>query len=773
MNDLFDPPPADPADTLPLADYAQRAYLEYALSVVKGRALPDVCDGNKPVQRRILYSMFRMGLAFSGAGGAKPVKSARVVGDVLGRYHPHGDTAAYDALVRMAQDFSQRYPLVDGQGNFGSRDGDGAAAMRYTEARLAPIARLMLDEIDEGTVDFQPNYDGSTEEPKQLPARLPFVLLNGASGIAVGLATEIPSHNLREVAAATVALLKNERLSDDELSALLPAPDFPGGGQIISAAADIRDAYRSGRGSLKVRARWVIEDLARGQWQLVVNELPPGTSAQKVLEEIEELTNPKVKAGKKALSQEQLQLRAAVLAVLDAVRDESNKEAKVRLVFEPKSRTVEQAELIHTLLAHTSLESSTPVNLTMVGRDGRPTPKSLRTMLSEWIDFRLATVQRRTQHRLAKVLDRIHVLEGRQLVLLNIDEVIRIIRNADEPKSALIERFGLSDRQAEDILEIRLRQLARLEAIRIEQELKEQREQQGRLEDILASPAALKRTVVREIEADAKAHGDERRTLVQEEKKVLAELKVVDEPVTVVVSSKGWVRALKGHEIDAAGLAFKPGDALYGSFACRSVDTLLVFGTAAKGSGRVYSVAVSLLPGGRGDGVPITTLVDLEPGTQVAHGWAGAAATKLLLANSAGFGLLAEAGDMLGRNRGGKAFLTLDDGCQLLPPVAVAAAHDQVACLAQDGRLLVFPLDELKRQSNGGKGLTLMDVDAKTPLVSAATFADRLVVAGTGRGAKSRQEELKGAALAQHAGRRARKGRKLEGFVKALRVFAA
>ncbi len=772
MTDLFTPPPADPAETLPLADYAQQAYLEYALSVVKGRALPDVCDGNKPVQRRILYSMFRMGLAYSGAGGAKPVKSARVVGDVLGRYHPHGDTAAYDALVRMAQGFSQRYPLVDGQGNFGSRDGDGAAAMRYTEARLAPIARLMLDEIDEGTVDFQPNYDGSTEEPRQLPARLPFVLLNGASGIAVGLATEIPSHNLREVAAATVALLKNDKLSDDELFALLPAPDFPGGGQIISPAADIRDAYRSGRGSLKVRARWVIEDLARGQWQLVVNELPPGTSTQKVLEEIEELTNPKVKAGKKALSQEQVQLKAAVLSVLDTVRDESNRDAPVRLVFEPKSRTVEQAELIHTLLAHTSLESSTPVNLTMVGRDGRPTPKSLRQMLAEWIDFRQATVQRRTQHRLDKVQDRIHVLEGRQLVLLNIDEVIRIIRNADEPKAALIERFQLSDRQAEDILEIRLRQLARLEAIRIEQELREQREQQGKLEEILGSPAALKRTVVREIEADAKAHGDARRTLVQEEKKVLAELKVVDEPVTVVVSAKGWVRALKGHEIDAATLAFKPGDALYGTYACRSVATLLVFGTAAKGSGRVYSVAASLLPGGRGDGVPITTLIDLDPGTQVAHCWAGAAATKLLLANSGGFGLLAQAGDMLGRNRGGKAFLTLDDGCRLLLPVAVVAAHTQVACLAQDGRLLVFPLAELKLQANGGKGLTLMDVDAKTPLIAVATFTDRLLVVGTGRGAKPRQEEIKGAALAQHAGRRARKGRKVDAFVKVLQIFA-
>src|SRR5687768_16794279 len=319
---------------LTLADYAQTAYLEYALSVVKGRALPDVSDGQKPVQRRILYSMSRMGLGFGGANGtvgAKPVKCARVVGDVLGRFHPHSDQAVYDALVRMAQDFSQRYPLIDGQGNFGSRDGDGAAAMRYTEARLAPISRLLLDEIDEGTVDFIPNYDGSTQEPKQLPARLPFVLLNGASGIAVGLATEVPSHNLREVAAAAVALIRDAKLSDEELAALIPGPDYPGGGQIISSFDDIRAAYISGRGSLKVRARWKIEDLARGQWQLVVTELPPGTSVQKVLEEIEELTNPKVKAGKKAVTAEQTQLKTTVLSVLDAVRDESSKDATVRM----------------------------------------------------------------------------------------------------------------------------------------------------------------------------------------------------------------------------------------------------------------------------------------------------------------------------------------------------------------------------------------------------------------------------------------------------------
>jgi topoisomerase-4 subunit A len=576
MNDQptldLSPPGSD--DSLNLATYAQRAYLEYALSVVKGRALPDVCDGQKPVQRRILYSMSRMGLGFGGPNGntgAKPVKCARVVGDVLGRFHPHGDQAAYDALVRMAQDFSQRYPLIDGQGNFGSRDGDGAAAMRYTEARLAKITSLLLDEIDEGTVDFQPNYDGSTEEPKQLPARLPFTLLNGASGIAVGLATEIPSHNLREIADACVALIRNPKLSDDELFTLVPGPDYPGGGQIISPAADIADAYRTGRGSLKCRARWKIEDLARGQWQLVVTELPPGVSTQRVLEEIEELTNPKVKAGKKALTQEQNQLKASVLAVLDGVRDESSKDAAVRLVCEPKTSRIEQQELITTLLAHTSLETSSPINLTMIGLDGRPVLKSMRQMLLEWIEFRQGTIIRRSQHRLDKVRDRIHILEGRQIVLLNIDEVIAIIRASDEPKAALIARFHLSDRQAEDILEIRLRQLARLEAIKIEQELSNLREEAGKLEEILGNPSSLRRLMIKEIEADAKTFADARRTLIQAEKKAVLEVRVVDEPVTVVVSQKGWARAQKGWVRDRAGngatagtpeYTFKAGDAL-------------------------------------------------------------------------------------------------------------------------------------------------------------------------------------------------------------------
>ena len=761
----------DSDDTgLDLATYAQRAYLEYALSVVKGRALPDVCDGQKPVQRRILYSMSRMGLGFGGANGAtgaRPVKCARVVGDVLGRFHPHGDQAAYDALVRMAQNFSQRYPLIDGQGNFGSRDGDGAAAMRYTEARLARITSLLLDEIDEGTVDFIPNYDGSTQEPQQLPARLPFTLLNGASGIAVGLATEIPSHNLREIADACVALIKTPKLTDDELFAIVPGPDYPGGGQIISPAIDIAEAYRGGRGSLKVRARWKIEDLARGQWQLVVTELPPGVSSQRVLEEIEELTNPKVRAGKKALSTEQTQLKQTVLSVLDVVRDESSKDAAVRLVFEPKTSRIEQQELITILLAHTSLESSSPINLTMVGLDGRPVQKSMRQMLAEWIEFRQQTIQRRSQHRLGKVLDRVHILEGRQLVLLNIDEVIAIIRRSDEPKVALIARFKLSERQAEDILDIRLRQLARLEAIKIEQELKELRDEQKKLEEILGSPTALRRLMVREIEADAKLFSDPRRTLIQAEKRAVAEVKVVDEPVTVVVSQKGWVRAQKGWVRDRnAGAAaappdyaFKAGDELYGAFECRTVDMLLAFGS----NGRVYSVPVSMLPGARGDGQPVTTLIELEPGTHLTHYFAGAAGAWLLLSGSGGYGFLATVENMVSRLKAGKAFVSLGEGETVCRPSAanvppqVTATH--VACASTGGRILTFEIGELKPMANGGRGLMLIDLEPRDTLAGAAAYSRSVKISGIGRGGKQREETLEIRSLNNARAARGRKGK--------------
>ncbi|RST55234.1 DNA topoisomerase IV subunit A [Variovorax sp. MHTC-1] len=770
-------PDDDGDNALTLADYAQTAYLEYALSVVKGRALPDVSDGQKPVQRRILYSMSRMGLGFGGANGtvgAKPVKSARVVGDVLGRFHPHSDQAAYDALVRMAQDFSQRYPLVDGQGNFGSRDGDGAAAMRYTEARLARITSLLLDEIDEGTVDFIPNYDGSTEEPRLLPARLPFTLLNGASGIAVGLATEIPSHNLREIADACVALIKsNGKLSEEELFALVPGPDYPGGAQIISGPADIAEAYRTGRGSLKVRARWKIEDLARGQWQLVVNELPPGVSTQKVLEEIEELTNPKIRAGKKALTAEQTQLKAAVLSVLDVVRDESSKDAAVRLVFEPKTSRIGQEEFITTLLAQTSLESSSPINLTMVGIDGKPTQKSLRQMLNEWIAFREITVEKRSRHRLGKVQDRIHILEGRQLVLLNIDEVIAIIRAAEDPKAALIARFDLSERQAEDILEIRLRQLARLEAIKIEQELKGLREEQKKLEDILASPAALRRLLVKEIEQDARSFEDPRRTLIQAEKRAVAEVRVVDEPVTVIVSQKGWVRTQKGWASErAAGAAapeysFKSGDALYGAFECRSVDTLLVFGTAKDKTVRVYTVPVASLPGGRGDGQPVTTLIDLDSGTHVAHYFAGPPGAALLLANTGGYGFIASVENMMSRQRGGKAFVDVGEGEQLTRPSLVGGASGaepmpaatHVACASTGGRILTFEILEMKALPKGGRGLMLIDLDAKDTLAGAAAYTRSVKIEGIGRGGKEREETLEIRTLNNARASRARKGK--------------
>ncbi|MSQ74252.1 MAG: DNA topoisomerase IV subunit A [Rhodoferax sp.] len=764
--DFSAPPPPESPEAPGLGSYAQRAYLEYALSVVKGRALPDVCDGQKPVQRRILYAMSRMGLSFGGANGntgAKPVKSARVVGDVLGRFHPHGDQAAYDALVRMAQDFSQRYPLIDGQGNFGSRDGDGAAAMRYTESRLAKITSLLQDEIDEGTVDFVPNYDGSTVEPRQLPARLPFALLNGASGIAVGLATEIPSHNLREVADACVALIKSPKLSDDELFALLPGPDFPGGAQIISPAADIAEAYRSGRGSLKCRARWKIEELARGQWQLVITELPPGVSTQRVLEEIEELTNPKVKTGKKALSQDQTQLKASVLAVLDVVRDESSKDAAVRLVCEPKTSRIGQQELITTLLAHTSLETSSPINLTMVGLDGRPTQKSLRQMLLEWIEFRQSTIERRSRHRLDKVLDRIHILEGRQLVLLNIDEVIAIIRQSDEPKAALMARFGLSERQAEDILDIRLRQLARLEAIKIEQELAGLREERQRLEDILASPVALRRLMVKEIEADAKAFADPRRTLIQAEKKAVLEVKVLDEPVTVVVSQKGWVRARTGHGHEAGSFAFKAGDGLYGTFECRTVDTLLGFGS----NGRVYSVPVAALPGARGDGQPITSLIELEAGTELLYYYAGPAAASLLLSSSGGYGFIATVEHMVARLKAGKAFVSCNPGETLCRPSLVACdggtlptpAASHVACASAGGRVLTFEIAELKQMPNGGRGLMLIDLEAKDCLAGAAAYTRSIRIEGIGRGGKLREETLEIRSLNNARAVRGRKGR--------------
>lgn len=765
--DLFDvsldlPADATPAgisfdgEALTLADFAERAYLDYAVSVVKGRALPDLCDGLKPVQRRILYAMHRMSLSVA----AKPVKSARVVGDVLGKYHPHGDQSAYDALVRLAQGFSVRYPLIDGQGNFGSRDGDGAAAMRYTEARLTAFASLLLDEIDEGTVDFGPNYDGSFTEPLRLPARLPVVLLNGASGIAVGMATEIPPHNLTEVAAAAVAFIETPTLSDEALFELIPGPDFPGGGQIISTASEIAQAYQTGRGSLKTRARWTIEEMARGQWQVVVHELPHGVSSQRVLEEIEEVTNPKVKTGKKSLTADQQQLKSLVLGVLDTVRDESGKDAPVRLVFEPKSSRQDRDEFIRVLLAHTPLESSIAMNLVAVDADGRPRSLALREILQQWVDYRITTVFRRTTHRLEQAQRRIHILEGRSIALLHIDRVIKLIRESDEPKPALMKTFGLSEVQADDILEIRLRQLARLEAIKIEKELSERRDEASALQHLLDHDKALRKLVAKEIAADAKTFGDRRRTLIKAAERTTAEVPVVDEPVTVIVSVNGWVRARQGHGHDSDQFTFKTGDGLYGTFECRTIDTLV----ALSSTGRSYAIPVGGLPGARGDGSPVTSMVEVEAGTVLTQFFAGAPETRLMIGTQKGLGFITTLEAMQTRQRAGKQFMTVEEGDSPSLIRQVKSDAKDVALLTAKGRLLVIPLGEVKQLPTGGRGVSLIEPEVKGDgMVDALAIAPRasLKVCGHGRTGKPTEEILDSRALKPYAGKRARKGQLL------------
>lgn len=765
--ELVPPSSDDGGDSITLGLYAEQAYLDYAISVVKGRALPECADGQKPVQRRILYSMNEMGLAF----GSKPMKSARVVGDVLGKYHPHGDQAAYEALVRMAQNFTLRYPLIDGQGNFGSRDGDGAAAMRYTEARLTPIAKLLLDEIDMGTVDFIQNYDGSLKEPQLLPARLPFVLLNGASGIAVGMATDIAPHNLREVAQATIALIKKPHTSLDELMGILPGPDFPGGGQIISPSTAIRDIYDSGRGSIKVRARWTIEEMARGQWQVVFNELPPNVSSARVLEEIEELTNPKIKAGKKSLSTEQQNLKAQVLAVLDAVRDESGKEHAVRLVFEPKSRNVEADAFVNLLLSHTSLETNHSINLVSIDNSGRPGQRGLLAMLHDWIAFRKNCVIRRTRHRLEQVNDRIHVLEGRLIAWLNIDEVIRVIRESDEPKPALIQAFSLSERQAEDILEIRLRQLARLEKIKIERELEKLNEEKQDLEALLADEGKLKNRIVSEIRQDAETHGDDRRTVIEEAVRASVEVKTVEEPTTVIVSQKFWMRNRQGHGHDSSQFTFKTGDGLQAAFECKTTDQTYLFGSGSA-SGKVFSVPVSTWPGGRGDGIPAQSVLDIPSGGSLCHGLAVNGEQALLIALSAGYGFVSKASGMDSRMKAGKQFISINQGESLLPPLVLKPEHDRVAVLSNTGRFHLFMLDEVKHLNGGGRGVQLLPLEMGESLVSVVCLGptDALIVSGTGRGGKEKEEVLKPAFLAERLGKRGRKGRELDIKFKAERL---
>lgn len=778
--DLFDapppsPPPAAPPPSPPEGDdgtlaldrYAERAYLAYAMSVVRSRALPQVEDGLKPVQRRILFAMHEMRLATS----AKHVKSARVVGDVIGKYHPHGDSSVYDAMVRVAQDFSLRYPLVDGQGNFGSRDGDSAAAMRYTECRLTPIAELLLAEIDRGTVDFLPNYDGAFEEPALLPARLPFVLMNGASGIAVGMATEIPPHNLREVADAACHLIRHPEASLDDILGLLPAPDFPGGGQLISSPETIREAYASGRGSLRMRARWHIEELARNQWRVVVDELPHGVSTAAVLSEIEALTNPQLRAGRKEISQEQKNLKQLLLGVLDTVRDESSDKSPVRIVLEPRTSRQNRDEFMAVLLSHTSLETSVSLNLTMIGhgplQGGRPQQKNLLQILQEWVEFRFLTVERRSRHRLDEVERRLHILDGRMIAFLHIEAVIRVIRESDDPKPALIAHFGLSPTQAEDILELRLRQLARLEGFRIEKELAELKAERDGLQHLLDNRAAMTRLILKEIQDDAKKYGDDRRTLIEAVAPAMAaERSVPDEPVSVIVSRNGWIRARQGHGIDPASITYKAGDFGFALLETRSTWPLIVIDS----KGRAYTVKVTDLPGGRGDGVPITTLVEFQDGGKLAQVVSDAPDSMWLFAHSGGYGFQCTLAAASSRQRAGKAFMSLEKDEKLLPPARVHG--DWVVTASEQGRLLVFPRAEVKVQA-GGRGVILMALEEGETLAAVAAPTDNavLTVEGSGRGGKAIEHKLKPTQLVPLRHRRARKGMALTPRIRPERMY--
>ena len=741
-------------DELTLAYFASRAYLEYAISVVKGRALPDVCDGMKPVQRRILYAMKRLGLN----PDVKTVKSARVVGEVLGKYHPHGDSAAYDAMVRLAQDFTMRYPLVQGQGNFGSADGDGAAAMRYTEVRLSKYADLLLGELDKGTVKFIPNYDGTHKEPVLLPARLSVLLLNGSSGIAVGMATEIPSHNLTEVGEAAIEVIRNPEITTDELLEIVKGPDFPGGAQVISSASDIKNVYRSGYGNLQVRATYHFEELSRGQWQLVFDSVPYKVSVMKVMSELEALTNPKAPQGKKSLTAKQQHDKQLIMNVMSGMRDESSAEAPVRLVIDPKSKSIDREELVSTILSKTSLETSCKFNLVVIGIDGKPRQKGLKDILSEWVSFRLRTVRARSQTSLNEAEARIHTLEGRLIVLVDIEEVIRIIRGADDPKKELITHFGLSDTQAEDILEIKLRQLASLDEVKLRKELEKLRNEAERLRGLLTDEKKLRREVTKEIRQDIDTYGDERRTLIEEAKGASIAKQVIDEPVTVIVSEKGFLRSRQGHGFDARAMNFKLGDKYRCSMECRSVDNLYILSN----TGRIYSIPVSSLPSARGEGTHVSAFVQFQDGDVPFDYICGASDIVLLFTSDAAMGFFCKMSDLAVRQRGGKSFFILD-GAKPLPVQVSTPLTGWIAALSSSGRLVVFTTDELRALSSGGKGTTIMALQDDEKLVAAVPISPNgVVVVGKGRGGKIQELLVGPRSIEDYRTRRGRKGRFVE-----------
>ncbi|WP_233401774.1 DNA topoisomerase IV subunit A [Marinomonas ostreistagni] len=672
-------------ETLSLKDYTEKAYLNYSMYVILDRALPHIGDGLKPVQRRIVYAMSELGLKAT----AKYKKSARTVGDVLGKFHPHGDSACYEAMVLMAQPFSYRYPLVDGQGNWGAPDDPKSfAAMRYTESRLSKYADVLLKEVNQGTVDWVPNFDGTLEEPAVLPARLPNLLLNGTTGIAVGMATDIPPHNLREVGEACIHMLKHPKADLDELLEYVQGPDFPTGGEIITPREDLRKLYETGKGQVKARARYSVEE-----GEIVVYELPHQVSGSKILEQMA------------------AQMQAKKLPMVVDLRDESDHENPTRLVIVPKSNRVDIEGVMTHLFATTDLEKSYRVNMNVIGLDGLPQVKSLPVFISEWLRFRIGVVRKRLEFRLDKVLKRLHILEGLLIAFLNIDEVIEIIRNEDKPKPVLMSRFDLTDTQAEAILELKLRHLAKLEEMRIRGEQDELEKERQLLEGYLGSDSKLKKLIIKEIEEAINDFGDDRRTPIVERKEAQAfseEDLLSNDPITVVLSKQGWIRAAKGHEIDERGLSYKSGDEFLLSSKGRSNQTLVLLAS----NGRTYSIKAHTLPSARGQGEPITGRITLEKDAQIVAAVLDTDDSYYLIASDAGYGFVAKLADLHAKNKAGKATLTLPTNAKVLAPVKVAdPERSRAVVVSNEGRMLAFNVASLPQMAKG-KGNKLISISS-------------------------------------------------------------
>jgi topoisomerase-4 subunit A len=734
-------------ERVPLNEFTEKAYLNYSMYVILDRALPNIGDGLKPVQRRIVYAMSELGLS----AAAKFKKSARTVGDVLGKFHPHGDSACYEAMVLMAQNFSYRYPLVDGQGNWGSPDDPKSfAAMRYTESKLTVYAQTLLSELGQGTVDWMPNFDGTLKEPKILPARLPNVLLNGSSGIAVGMATDIPPHNLREVASACIHLLESPKATLEDLMSYIPGPDYPTEAEIVTPAAELAKVYEIGHGSVRMRARY-----DRENGDIIVTALPHQVSGAKILEQIA------------------AQMQAKKLPMVEDLRDESDHENPTRLVIVPRSNRVDVERLMSHLFASTDLERSYRVNLNLIGIDGRPAVKDLRTLLVEWLSFRTETVRRRLQYRLNEVLDRLHILEGYLIAYLNIDEVIAIIRYEDDPKAELIKRFSLSDIQAEAILNLRLRNLAKLEEMKIKGEQEELEKERKSLEKLLGSKQRMRTLIRKELQTDAEKYGDERRSPIVEREtaEALDETDLTpSEAVTVVLSEMGWARTAKGHEIDPAGLNYRAGDGFLAATRLRSNQQAVFLDS----NGRSYSLLAHTLPSARSQGEPLTGRLSPATGATFRAVIGGESKQEYLVASDAGYGFRVGLGDMLAKNKSGKALLSLPKGAQVLMPELIANIDtDRVVAISNEGRMLVFPVGELPKLAKG-KGNKIISIAPKR-VASREEFVVAIAIVPQGGSltahAGKRYIVLKPADLDGYQGERGRRGAKLpRGFQRVDRV---